>query len=169
MHRSPGVFFDHDNGKSHASGKYLYNARVIPYRGSWLDFEFDAKDILYVRIDRRRKLPVTTFLMCLDNEATAKKRAQGPLAPYEAQGLSALDILNTFYTHTHYTVCKGGWQTSFVPEKWRGVKLIHDLVDAKTGEVRLPAGKGREQILTNKYSMILYSIVYYSIVYYSIV
>lgn len=140
MHRSPGVFFDHDNGKSHASGKYLYNARVIPYRGSWLDFEFDAKDILYVRIDRRRKLPVTTFLMCLDNEATAKKRAAGPLAPYEAQGMSALDILNTFYTHTHYTACKGGWQTSFVPEKWRGVKLIHDLVDAKTGEVRLPAG-----------------------------
>ncbi|MFM7631465.1 MAG: DNA-directed RNA polymerase subunit beta, partial [Alphaproteobacteria bacterium] len=111
MHRSPGVFFDHDNGKSHASGKYLYNARVIPYRGSWLDFEFDAKDILYVRIDRRRKLPVTTFLMCLDNEATAKKRAEGPLAPYEAQGLSALDILNTFYTNTRYTVCKGGGQT----------------------------------------------------------
>ncbi len=67
MHRSPGVFFDHDRGKSHSSGKYLYNARVIPYRGSWLDLEFDAKDILYVRIDRRRKLPVTTLLMCLDS------------------------------------------------------------------------------------------------------
>ena len=62
MHRSPGVFFDHDKGKTHASGKLLFAARVIPYRGSWLDFEFDAKDIVYVRIDRRRKLPATTFL-----------------------------------------------------------------------------------------------------------
>src|SRR5690606_2287535 len=63
MHRSPGVFFDHDRGKTHSSGKYLFAARVIPYRGSWLDFEFDAKDLVYVRIDRRRKLPVTTMLM----------------------------------------------------------------------------------------------------------
>jgi DNA-directed RNA polymerase subunit beta len=62
MHRSPGVFFDHDKGKTHASGKLLFAARVIPYRGSWLDFEFDAKDILYVRIDRRRKLPATVLL-----------------------------------------------------------------------------------------------------------
>jgi len=74
MHRSPGVFFDHDSGKTHSSGKYLFAARVIPYRGSWLDFEFDAKDILYVRIDRRRKLPVTTFLMALDNDESAKYR-----------------------------------------------------------------------------------------------
>jgi len=65
MHRSPGVFFDHDKGKTHSSGKFLFAARVIPYRGSWLDFEFDAKDLVYVRIDRRRKLPVTTLLMAL--------------------------------------------------------------------------------------------------------
>jgi DNA-directed RNA polymerase subunit beta len=65
MHRSPGVFFDHDKGKTHASGKLLFAARVIPYRGSWLDFEFDAKDIVYARIDRRRKLPVTTLLYAL--------------------------------------------------------------------------------------------------------
>ena len=65
MHRSPGVFFDHDGGKTHVSGKYLFSARVIPYRGSWLDFEFDAKDHMYVRIDRRRKLPVTTLLRAL--------------------------------------------------------------------------------------------------------
>src|SRR5690606_896866 len=70
MHRSPGVFFDHDGGKTHASGKYLFAARVIPYRGSWLDFEFDAKDHMYVRIDRRRKLPVTTFLRALDSKET---------------------------------------------------------------------------------------------------
>jgi DNA-directed RNA polymerase subunit beta len=87
MHRSPGVFFDHDKGKTHSSGKYLFAARVIPYRGSWLDFEFDAKDLAYVRIDRRRKLPVTTMLMALDNEETAKKRKQ-----YEAEGKELLSI-----------------------------------------------------------------------------
>ena len=65
MHRSPGVFFDHDKGKSHSSGKFLFSSRIIPYRGSWLDFEFDAKDILYARIDRRRKLPATTVLYAL--------------------------------------------------------------------------------------------------------
>src|ERR1700712_2512283 len=70
MHRSPGVFFDHDHGKTHSSGKYLYSARIIPYRGSWLDFEFDAKDIVHVRIDRRRKLPATSILRALgmDNQ-----------------------------------------------------------------------------------------------------
>ena len=76
MHRSPGVFFDHDKGKTHSSGKFLFAARVIPYRGSWLDFEFDAKDLVYVRIDRRRKLPVTTILLGLDDAATARKRAK---------------------------------------------------------------------------------------------
>ncbi len=70
MHRSPGVFFDHDRGKTHSSGKYLFAARVIPYRGSWLDFEFDAKDLVYVRIDRRRKLPATTLLLAMDGDAT---------------------------------------------------------------------------------------------------
>jgi len=74
MHRSPGVFFDHDKGKTHSSGKYLFAARIIPYRGSWLDFEFDAKDLIYVRIDRRRKLPVSTLLLALDNDATLKLR-----------------------------------------------------------------------------------------------
>src|SRR5688572_14532400 len=76
MHRSPGVFFDHDGGKTHVSGKYLFAARVIPYRGSWLDFEFDAKDHMYVRIDRRRKLPVTTLLRALDSQATEDYRAK---------------------------------------------------------------------------------------------
>ena len=72
MHRSPGVFFDHDKGKTHASGKYLFSARVIPYRGSWLDFEFDPNDILNVRIDRRRKLPCSTFLMALLDDDSEK-------------------------------------------------------------------------------------------------
>ena len=81
MHRSPGVFFDHDKGKTHSSGKYLFAARVIPYRGSWLDFEFDSKDLVYVRIDRKRKLPVTTLLYALegarDREAARGARGQG--------------------------------------------------------------------------------------------
>src|SRR3977135_2501027 len=76
MHRSPGVFFGHDNRKTHASGKFLFAARVIPYRGSWLDFEFDAKDIMHVRIDRRRKLPATTLLLALDAAATEELRLE---------------------------------------------------------------------------------------------
>src|SRR6478752_126945 len=76
LHRSPGVFFDHDKGKTHSSGKLLYSARIIPYSGSWLDFEFDHKDIMFVRIDRRRKLPVTTLLYALDSLATEKLRAE---------------------------------------------------------------------------------------------
>ena len=99
MHRSPGVFFDHDKGKTHSSGKFLFAGRVIPYRGSWLDFEFDAKDLAYVRIDRRRKLPVTTLLMCLDSPATVKLRARREnegkeVEPAEVVGKTAADILD---------------------------------------------------------------------------
>src|ERR1700738_3875583 len=102
MHRSPGVFFDHDKGKTHSSGKYLFAARVIPYRGSWLDFEFDAKDHVYVRIDRRRKLPATTLLLALDDAATGEKRARAAsevrkLQPGEAVGMSREEILSAFY------------------------------------------------------------------------
>jgi len=146
MHRSPGVFFDHDKGKTHSSGKYLFAARVIPYRGSWLDFEFDAKDHLYVRIDRRRKLPVTTLLFALDGVATEKLRAQRAadgktVQPAEAQGMSKEEILAYFYTTTVFTHGKKGWKAPFDPNRFRGVKLAHDLVDAKTGKVRAEAGE----------------------------
>ena len=87
MHRSPGVFFDHDRGKTHSSGKLLFAARIIPYRGSWLDFEFDAKDIVYVRIDRRRKLPVTTMLYALGLDDEADPRAL--LQAHRDQGIEA--------------------------------------------------------------------------------
>jgi len=145
MHRSPGVFFDHDKGKTHSSGKYLFAARVIPYRGSWLDFEFDAKDHLYVRIDRRRKLPVTTLLFALDNVETAKLRAERlaeskTLLPTEAQGMSKEEILGYFYNTTVFTFGKKGWKAPFDPTRFRGVKLAHDLVDAKTGKARAEAG-----------------------------
>jgi DNA-directed RNA polymerase subunit beta len=120
MHRSPGVFFDHDKGKTHASGKLLFAARVIPYRGSWLDFEFDAKDIVYVRIDRRRKLPATTFLLAL--------------------GMDGEEILTTFYDVVPYQKHKGGWATPYKPERWRGVKPDFALIDADSGEEVAPAG-----------------------------
>src|ERR1700674_2378887 len=107
MHRSPGVFFDHDKGKTHSSGKYLFAARVIPYRGSWLDFEFDAKDHVYVRIDRRRKLPATTLLMALDDGKTEAKRVQRKsenknLQPGEAVGMAKEEILAAFYGTVAY-------------------------------------------------------------------
>jgi DNA-directed RNA polymerase subunit beta len=127
MHRSPGVFFDHDKGKTHASGKLLFAARVIPYRGSWLDFEFDAKDVVYVRIDRRRKLPATTFLMGL--------------------GMDGEEILSTFYETVNFQKRtdpkKGaaGWTAPYKPERWRGAKPDYPLIDADTGEEIAPAGQ----------------------------
>ncbi|RYG20426.1 MAG: DNA-directed RNA polymerase subunit beta [Caulobacteraceae bacterium] len=123
MHRSPGVFFDHDKGKTHSSGKLLFAARVIPYRGSWLDFEFDAKDIVYVRIDRRRKLPASTFLMAL--------------------GMDGEEILTTFYEVVPFEKRTGaaeGWATPYKAERWRGVKPEFPLIDADTGEEVAPAG-----------------------------
>ena len=121
MHRSPGVFFDHDKGKTHSSGKLLFAARIIPYRGSWLDFEFDAKDILNVRIDRKRKLPATTLLYAL--------------------GYTTDQILDQFYTRSIYRIDKKGWIVGFRPDAWKGVKPEYDLVDAKSGKVIAPAGK----------------------------
>ena len=125
MHRSPGVLFDHDRGKTHSSGKYLFAARVIPYRGSWLDFEFDAKDIVNVRIDRKRKLPVTALLHAL--------------------GLSDEDILNHFYQTVSWSRgvnnnLGAGWCVPFAVEQWRGTKPTFDIVDAKSGEVVFAAG-----------------------------
>jgi DNA-directed RNA polymerase subunit beta len=126
MHRSPGVLFDHDRGKTHSSGKFLFAARVIPYRGSWLDFEFDAKDIVNVRIDRKRKLPVTALLYAL--------------------GLNGEHILDYFYETVTWKrgagdTDGGGWLRPFAPDQWRGAKPAFDIVDAKTGEVVFPAGQ----------------------------
>ena len=140
MHRSPGVFFDHDKGKTHSSGKYLFAARVIPYRGSWLDFEFDAKDLVYVRIDRKRKLPVTTLLYALEGRATealrAAREAKGePVEPGEIQGMDAEEILNYFYGKVIFDHTEKGWARPFDPDAFRGQKLLEPLVDAATGEV----------------------------------
>ncbi|CAM3301043.1 DNA-directed RNA polymerase subunit beta [Paracoccus aminovorans] len=126
MHRSPGVFFDHDRGKTHSSGKLLFACRIIPYRGSWLDFEFDAKDLVFARIDRRRKLPVTTLLYAL--------------------GMDQEGIMDAFYDTVDYKLqraVKGkeaGWVTRFFPERVRGTRPSYDLVNAETGEVITKAG-----------------------------
>ena len=121
MHRSPGVFFDHDKGKTHSSGKLLFAARIIPYRGSWLDIEFDAKDIVFARIDRRRKIPVTSLLYAL--------------------GLDGEQILSTFYKHVSYKRAKEGWRVPFDANRLKGYKAVNDLVDADTGRVVVEAGK----------------------------
>ena len=146
MHRSPGVFFDHDKGKTHSSGKYLFAARVIPYRGSWLDFEFDAKDLVYVRIDRRRKLPVTTLLYALESAQTEELRkereAEGrSVSLLEVQGMSQEEILSYFYDKVVFTADKKGFKTPLVAKHLKGTKLRYDLVDAKSGEVLLEAGE----------------------------
>jgi DNA-directed RNA polymerase subunit beta len=145
MHRSPGVFFDHDKGKTHSSGKYLFAARVIPYRGSWLDFEFDAKDLLYVRIDRRRKLPVTTLLYALESAATealrAGREARGEtVEPGEVRGMDAEEILAVFYGRVSFTRGPKGWSRPFEPEAFKGLKLADALIDAATGQVVAEAG-----------------------------
>ena len=140
MHRSPGVFFDHDKGKTHSSGKYLFAARIIPYRGSWLDFEFDSKDIAYVRIDRKRKLPATTLLYALESEHTeqlrAAREARGETIDInEIRGMDQEEILNHFYGRVVYERTAKGWARPFDPEAFRGLKLLEPLVDAETGEV----------------------------------
>ena len=120
LHRSPGVFFDHDKGKTHSSGKLLYSARVIPYRGSWLDFEFDPKDLVFVRIDRRRKLPATVLLRAL--------------------GFSSEEMLEMFFDTNTFESGKGGYLMTLVPERLRGEIAAFDIKDKK-GKVVVEQGR----------------------------
>src|SRR5574338_4289 len=113
LHRSPGVFFEHDRGKTHSSGKLLFSARIIPYRGSWLDFEFDPKDVLYFRVDRRRKMPVTILL--------------------KAIGLTPETILAHFFVNDNFRLMDSGAQLEFVPERLRGEVARFDITD-KSGK-----------------------------------
>jgi DNA-directed RNA polymerase subunit beta len=130
MHRSPGVFFDHDKGKTHSSGRYLYSARVIPYRGSWLDFEFDARDLLYFRIDRRRKLLVSTFLRSL--------------------GMSTNEMYDFFYSKIKFEKKPNGWVTKFDFKEARAVRLNKDLIDADTNKIVASAGTRLNKRLMNE-------------------
>ncbi|HAE75119.1 MAG TPA: DNA-directed RNA polymerase subunit beta, partial [Alphaproteobacteria bacterium] len=146
MHRSPGVFFDHDSGKTHTSGKYLFSARVIPYRGSWIDFEFDHKDMVYARIDRKRKIPITTFLLCLPNEASQqlidKAVSKSKEIPHDdIVGMNREEILHYFYKKIPLTKTKNGWETSFDAKRLTGIKLSHDLIDARNQKILIKAGE----------------------------
>jgi DNA-directed RNA polymerase subunit beta len=120
LHRSPGVFFEHDRGKTHSSGKLLFSARIIPYRGSWLDYEFDPKDLLYFRVDRRRKMPVTILL--------------------KAIGMTPEQILAAFFQFDTFHLTKKGVQLELVPERLRGEVAKFDLVD-KHAKVIVPKDK----------------------------
>jgi len=121
LHRSPGVFFDHDGGKNNASGKLIYSARVIPYRGSWLDFEFDQKDLIYVRIDRRRKFPVTILLKAL--------------------GYNVEQLLEYFYDLDKVVVKKGKFMREIDIDRMAGQRALVDIVDPKSGEVLVKQGR----------------------------
>ena len=133
MHRSPGVFFDHDKGKTHASGKLLFNCRVIPNRGSWLDFEYDVKDILYFRIDRKRKLPVTTLLYAL--------------------GYKKIEILDLFYDFKTFNFDQKTkkWKTKFNPDDYkRPIKLRNDLINSTNGKKVLKIGSKINFVIAKK-------------------
>ncbi len=121
LHRSPGVFFDHDGGKNNASGKLIYSARVIPYRGSWLDFEFDQKDLIYVRIDRRRKFPVTILLKAL--------------------GYNVEQLLEYFYDLDKVIVKKGKYMREIDIDRMAGQRALVDIIDPKSGEVLVKSGR----------------------------
>ena len=123
MHRSPGVFFDHDKGKTHASGKLLFNCRVIPNRGSWLDFEYDVKDFLYFKIDRKKKILASTLLLAL--------------------GFSKQEICNEFYDKEEYNydTKSDKWKTKFNPENYKAKNFSEEVVDAKTGKVVIKLGE----------------------------
>jgi DNA-directed RNA polymerase subunit beta len=133
MHRSPGVFFDHDKGKTHASGKLLFNCRIIPNRGSWLDFEYDPKDLLYFRIDRKRKLPITTLLYAI--------------------GYNKNEMLNTFYDFKTFRFDKDKkkWETKFNPEDYkRPIKLRTDLINSKDNKKVLKKGSKINLMIAKK-------------------
>ena len=144
MHRSPGVFVSHDSGKVHASGKILFSARVIPYIGSWVDFEFDHRDLLYVRFDRRRKVLVSTFLMCLysnETEEYLSKLKGKKIDNSQITGMSKEEILNTYYQTIIYKKVLGGWSIPFMKRQYKGLRLSADLINADTNEVMAKAGE----------------------------
>ncbi len=154
MHRSPGVFFDHDFGKTHTSGKYLFNARIIPYRGSWLDFEHDAKNNIHARIDRKRKFPVTTLFKCLLSKLSeeyiqeCEKNKIEP-DPKRILGMTGEEILSLFYQNIPYKKNEFGW--SFKPDLsfFKAKILNYDLLDSKNGKLLISKGTKVNQKIIN--------------------
>ncbi len=145
MHRSPGVFFDHDFGKTHTSGKYLFNARIIPYRGSWLDFEHDAKNNIHARIDRKRKFPVTTLFKCLLSEQSEKyinECESNKIEPDSKKilGMTGEEILSLFYDNVQYKKNEFGWSFKQELSFFKGKILNFDILDSKNGKIILTKG-----------------------------
>ena len=153
MHRSPGVFFDHDKGKSHSTGKFLFASRLIPYNGSWIDFEFDAKDLLYVRIDKRRKFLASSLLLALDNGKSSKYRKDnlGKELDYEKiTGMTHEQIFKYFYKKKSFTSKNNGWEFDFNKEDYIGSKLDFDLIDSTSGKVVAKSGEKFNIVLSKK-------------------
>ena len=157
MHRSPGVFFDHDYGKTHTSGKYLFNSRIIPYRGSWLDFEHDAKNNIHARIDRKRKFPVTTLFKCLLSNlsesyiAECEKNKIEP-DPKKILGMTGEEILSIFYDHHNYKKNNYGWQFKEDLKFYKGKILNYDFLDPKNGKVIISKGTKINQRIINDFN-----------------
>ena len=154
MHRSPGVFFDHDFGKTHTSGKYLFNARIIPYRGSWLDFEHDAKNNIHARIDRKRKFPVTTLFKCLlssFSEQYIKECEDKKIEPDQKRilGMTGEEILMLFYENINYKRNDYGWSSKQDFSFYKGKILNYDILDSKNGKVLISKGTKVNQKIIN--------------------
>ena len=145
MHRSPGVFFDHDKGKSHSTGKFLFASRLIPYNGSWIDFEFDGKDLIYVRIDKRRKLLASSLLLALDDEKSAKYRSEcqkkGQELDYaKMNGMTNEKLFSYFYKTKSLQRNKNGWEFDYSEDDYLGSRLDYDIVESKSGKVLAKLG-----------------------------
>ena len=154
MHRSPGVFFDHDYGKTHTSGKYLFNARIIPYRGSWLDFEHDAKNNIHARIDRKRKFPVTTLLKCLLSSSSQnyiEECEKNKIEPDSKKilGMTGEEILSLFYESVTYKKNQYGWQFKENLKFFKTKILNFDLLDPNNGKVLISKGTKVNQKIIN--------------------
>ena len=155
MHRSPGVFFDHDYGKTHTSGKFLFNARIIPYRGSWLDFEHDAKNNIHARIDRKRKFPVTTLFKCLlsnKSEDYLNECEKNKIEPDSKKilGMTSEEILAIFYDNITCKKNDYGWQFKEDLSFYKGKILNYNILDSKNGKILITKGTKVNQKIINE-------------------
>ena len=155
MHRSPGVFFDHDKGKSHATGKFLFASRLIPYNGSWIDFEFDAKDLIYVRIDKRRKFLASTLLLALDDEKSVKYREESnnkgvDLDYNKINGMSHETLLSTFYKTKDLIKKDNGWEFKYNEDDFLGSKTDFNIIASDTGKIYAKTGEKFNVLVANE-------------------
>ena len=155
MHRSPGVFFDHDKGKSHSTGKFLFASRLIPYNGSWIDFEFDPKDLMYVRIDKRRKLLASSLLLALDDETSSEyrddcKKNEKEIDYTKINGMTHEKLFTFFYKSKMVTKKKEGWEIDYIKEDFSGSKLDYDIVSSSNGKTYANAGEKFNIVIQKK-------------------